>query len=135
MPPSQLLYVGESLGAAVVTELATEHPPAGLLLRSPFVDLASVGKAHYPFLPVGLLLRDRFPVVQQVKDIRVPTTVVYGTADSVVPPQQSERVAAAAAGPVERVVLPGVDHNDPAMFGAPIVEAVAALAQRAVVEG
>ena len=133
--PSQLLYVGESLGAAVVTELATEHPPAGLLLRSPFVDLASVGKVHYPFLPVGLLLRDRFPVAQRVRNIRVPTTVVYGTADSVVPPEQSERVASAAAGPVERVVLPGVDHNDPAMFGAPIVDAVTGLARRAVAEG
>ena len=132
VPPSKLLYVGESLGAAVVTELATEHPPAGLLLRSPFVDLASVGKVHYPFLPVGLLLRDRFPVVQQVKDIRIPTTVVYGTADSVVPQEQSERVAAAAAGPVERVVLPGVDHNDPVLLdGAAVVSAVVELARAA----
>lgn len=135
VPQSKLLYVGESLGAAVVTELATEHPPAGLLLRSPFVDLASAGSVHYPFLPVGLLLRDRFPVTQRMNGIRIPTTVVYGSADSVVPPEQSERVAAAAAGPVERVVLRGVDHNDPEMYGAPIVEAVAALAQRAVTPG
>jgi alpha-beta hydrolase superfamily lysophospholipase len=35
--PARLLYYGESLGAAVVTERATEHPPAGLVLRSPFV--------------------------------------------------------------------------------------------------
>lgn len=135
VPPSQLLYFGESLGAAVVTELATEHPPAGLLLRSPFTDLASVGRVHYPFLPVGLLLRDRFPVADLVAGIAVPTTIVYGTADSIVPPEQSEQVAAASAGPVERVVLPGVDHNDPEMFGPRIVEAVAALAQRAVSAG
>jgi alpha-beta hydrolase superfamily lysophospholipase len=56
VPPQRLLYYGESLGAAVVTELATEHPPAGLLLRSPFVDLAAVGHVHYPFLPVRALL-------------------------------------------------------------------------------
>jgi hypothetical protein len=59
--PARLLYYGESLGSAVVTELATEHPPAGLVLRSPFVDLASVGRVHYPFLPVRALLRDRYP--------------------------------------------------------------------------
>ena len=53
VPPQRLLYYGESLGAAVVTELATEHPPAGLLLRSPFVDLAAVGQVHYPFLRSG----------------------------------------------------------------------------------
>src|SRR4029450_13715187 len=63
VPSDRLLYYGESLGAAVVVELATEHRPAGLVLRSPFVDLASVAREHYPFLPVGLLLRDRYPIV------------------------------------------------------------------------
>ncbi|MGH2202153.1 hypothetical protein ACQ1ZM_15430, partial [Enterococcus faecalis] len=62
VPECRLLYLGESLGAAVVTELAAEHPPAGLVLRSPFVDLPSVAAVHYPFLPVRALLRDRFPV-------------------------------------------------------------------------
>ena len=51
----RLLYYGESLGAAVVTALAAEHPPAGLVLRSPFTDLAAAGQEHYPFLPVRLL--------------------------------------------------------------------------------
>jgi uncharacterized protein len=132
VPASRLLYYGESLGAGVVSELATEHPPAGMLLRSPFTDLAAVARVHYPFLPTGLLLKDRFPVAEHVARIHVPTTVVYGTSDTVVPAEQSERVAGAAAGPVERVVLPGVDHNDAEMFGPEIVEAVAALASRAV---
>jgi uncharacterized protein len=68
-----------SLGAAVVVELATEHPPAGLVLRSPFVDLASVAREHYPLLSVGLLLRDRYPTVDRIATVRAPTTVVYGT--------------------------------------------------------
>lgn len=41
-PPDRLLYYGESLGAAVVTELATEHPPAGLVLRSPTLTQPSL---------------------------------------------------------------------------------------------
>ena len=53
VPPERLVYFGESLGSAVVTELATEHPPGGLLLRSPFTELADVAGEHYPFLPVG----------------------------------------------------------------------------------
>ena len=79
VPQERLLYFGESLGAAVVTELATEHPPAGLVLRSPFVDLPSVGRVHYPFLPVGLLLRERHPVAERLATVRVPTTVVHGS--------------------------------------------------------
>ncbi|MDQ3766508.1 MAG: lysophospholipase, partial [Actinomycetota bacterium] len=65
--PDRLIYFGESLGAAVVTELATEHPPGGLVLRSPFSDLAAVGRVHYPFLPINLLLRDRFPVLEHIR--------------------------------------------------------------------
>ncbi|QSE80963.1 alpha/beta hydrolase [Rhodococcus koreensis] len=133
VPPGRLLYFGESLGTGVVTELATEHPPAGLLLRSPFADLAAVGRAHYPFLPVRLLLRDRFPVAEFVARIDVPVTVVYGTADTIVPPEQSARVAEAALGDVDTVVLSGAGHNDDMMFGGPeIVRATAELAARAL---
>lgn len=129
--PDQLLYFGESIGAGVVTGLATTHPPAGLLLRSPFVSLAEVGRRHYPFIPVGLLLRDEFPVADQLAEVAVPTTVVYGTADSIVPPAQSREVAAAAAGPVEVVEISGADHNDAAMFtGAELIAAVEDLADR-----
>jgi fermentation-respiration switch protein FrsA (DUF1100 family) len=124
--PERLLYFGESLGAAVVTELATEHPPAALVLRSPFTDLASVGRVHYPFLPVRLLLRDRYPLAQQLACVRVPTTVVYGADDAIVPAEQSRAVAGAAAGPTRLVEIAGADHNDRALLdGAELIAAVA----------
>jgi fermentation-respiration switch protein FrsA (DUF1100 family) len=129
--PERLLYYGESLGSAVVTELATEHPPAGLLLRSPFVDLASVGRLHYPFLPVRMLLRDRYPLAERLASVKVPTTVVYGSRDSIVPPQQSRAVAAAAAGEVRVVEIAGADHNDLALLdGKKLIKAVVELAER-----
>jgi uncharacterized protein len=129
VPPDRLLYLGESLGAAVVTELAAEHPPAGLVLRSPFVDLAAVGAEHYPFLPVRALLRDRYPVAERIATIRVPTTVVLGDADSIVPPAQSRAVAAAAAGLHRLVEVPGADHNDRVLLdGDALVDAVVELA-------
>ncbi|MFD4180420.1 alpha/beta hydrolase [Rhodococcus sp. NPDC058514] len=133
VPPERLLYFGESLGTGVVAELATEHRPAGMMLRSPFIDLATLGQRHYPFLPVRLLLWDSFPVAEAVGRIDVPTTIVYGTADTIVPPDHSERVAEVAGGPVVRVALPGVGHNDAEMFGGPeIVGALVELAGRAV---
>jgi uncharacterized protein len=130
--PERLLYFGESLGAAVVTELATEHPPAGLVLRSPFVDLAAVGSVHYPFLPVRALLRDRYPVAERIARVRVPTTVVYGSADSIVPPAQSRAVADAAAQLHRLVEVPGADHNDLVLLdGEAVVSAVVDLARAA----
>lgn len=121
--PVPLVYFGESLGAAVVTELAVEHPPAALVLRSPFTDLAAVARRHYPFLPVRLLLLDTFPVAALVARVRAPVTVVYGGADSIVPPAQSRAVAAAARG--RAVEVPGADHNDPALLSGPqVIEAI-----------
>ena len=112
VPPHRQLYLGESLGAAVVTELATEHPPGGLLLRSPFTDLVSVARVHYPLPPGPLLLRDRYPVTEQIRSTPVPTIVVYGSADSVVPPEQSLAVAAASPRLLRVVRVDGADHND-----------------------
>jgi uncharacterized protein len=124
----RLLYYGESLGAAVVTALAARHPPAGLILRSPFADLPAAGREHYPFLPVRLLLRDRFPVAGLIGQITVPTLVVYGTADTIIPPAQSRAVADRAAGPVRVVAVEGADHNDASLVDGPqLIDAVSDL--------
>jgi pimeloyl-ACP methyl ester carboxylesterase len=129
VPGERLLYYGESLGAAVVAELATEHPPAGLVLRSPFTDLASVGQLHYPFLPVRALLKDRFPAAEYLARVTVPITVVYGAEDSIVPPDESTRSVVGARGSTRLVAVPGADHNDPALLnGNVLVQAIVELA-------
>lgn len=125
----RLLYYGESLGSAVVTALAVEHPPAGLVLRSPFTDLAAVGREHYPFLPVRALLRDRYPVVELIGRVQAPTTVVLGSADTIVPPAQSRQVAEAAARLHRLVEVAGAGHNDAVLLDGPeLVAAVVELA-------
>ena len=128
--PERTIYFGESLGTGVVAALQARTPPAGLVLRSPFTELADVGAHHYPWLPVRLILRDRFEVVRHVASSSVPTTVIYGDRDSIVPPELSARVADTAPALVERIVIPGADHNDPVMFGPPVAEAVVRLARQ-----
>lgn len=129
-PPHRTLYFGESLGSGVVAALHARQPPAGIVLRSPFTDLADVGAHHYPWLPVRALLRDRFPVVEHLAASDVPVTVIYGDQDSVVPAGLSARVADHAPSLVERVVLADADHNDLVMFGSRVADAVARLAHR-----
>ena len=128
-PPDRVVYVGESLGTGVVARLAEERPPRAMLLRSPFTNLVDVGRAQYPILPVGVLLRDRYEVLARVADATVPVTVVRAEQDFIVPSELSARVAAAAPTLVEEVVLRGVGHNDPEMTGAPLVDAVVRLVE------
>lgn len=108
-----VVYLGESLGAAVATLLAVDRPPAALVLRSPFTSLADMARTHYPTLPAGLLLQDRYEVEEAIARLEVPVLVVLGSADTIVPPALSRRVFEAATGPKELVEIEGRDHNDP----------------------
>jgi hypothetical protein len=119
LDPARLVVFGESLGAAVAARLARERPVGALVLRSPFTALADVGALHYPFLPVRLLLRDRFPVREHAAGIAVPVAVVAGGADEIVPRDQSRAVAAAARATY--VEVPGALHNDPGLSHGPAV--------------
>ena len=109
---SRIVYFGESLGTAVAVDLAVEHPPAALVLRSPFTSMADVGRHHYPFLPVRLLLRDRFAAIDQIQQIRVPLLVIAGGRDRIVPIDNSRRLYDAAVAPKTLLVVPDADHND-----------------------
>lgn len=120
----RIVYLGESLGAAVALGLAVERPPAALVLRSPFSSLADVGRLHYPFLPVGLFLRDRFDNLTRIAQLRAPVAVIAGDRDSIVPASHSRAVYDAAQEPKTWTLLPGADHNDPELVaGQAVIEA------------
>jgi len=110
---TRLIYFGESLGTAVAVELATEYPPAVLILRSPFTSMADVGQYHYPWLPVRALIRDRHDTLERISRVKAPLLVIAGERDSIVPFEQSRRVYD-AAGSVSKTYLSiaHADHND-----------------------
>jgi len=110
--PESIIYFGESLGAAVAIGLAAEHPPAALVLRSPFTSLADVGQLHYPYLPVRALLKDRYDSAGRIRAVRCPLLVLAGGADGIVPAGQSRRLHALAADPKRYVEIPNAGHND-----------------------
>ncbi len=110
--PARVVYFGESLGAAVAVALSVEHPPAALVLRSPFTSLADMGRLHYAFLPVRLLLRDHFDAVDQIRRVKCQVLIVAGDRDSIVPPEQSRRMFETAVAPKRFVLIHGADHND-----------------------
>jgi fermentation-respiration switch protein FrsA (DUF1100 family) len=117
--PARLVYFGESIGAAVALRLATERPPAALVLRSPFASLAEVGRRYYPWLPVSLLLADRYDSLGQVGRLAAPLLVVAGERDRIVPAAHSRRLFDAAPEPKRFVLLPGADHNDLELLAGP----------------
>lgn len=111
-------YFGESIGAAVCGGLATELPPAALILRSPFPSTVAIARHHYPYLPVvEPLVWDRWDLERQLADeVRVPVLVLIGERDEIVPPRLSRRVFEAAAEPKRLAEIPAAHHNDESLL-------------------
>jgi fermentation-respiration switch protein FrsA (DUF1100 family) len=114
--PDRIVYFGESLGAAAAIGLAVERPPAALVLRSPFTSLADVGRVHYPWLPVGRLLIDRYPSIDRIGALAAPVLVIAGDRDDIVPESLSRRLYEAAPDPKRYLLVPGAGHNDPELL-------------------
>ncbi len=108
--------VGESLGSGVAAHVAGTRGAevAGVALFMPFDNLANVAQAAIPFLPVSLVLRDRFSPEQSLATYRGPLKVVLAEFDEVIPPRFGQRLYDGYAGPKELQVVAGARHNDPA---------------------
>jgi len=133
--PSRIVYYGESLGSAVALALAVERPPVALVLRSPFTSLVDVGRVHYPFLPVGSLLRDRYDSLARVDGLRSPLLVIAGQADRIVPASLSHALHAGAHVP-KRLVLIDADHNDlDLLAGEKAIEEIVGFVSESVSDG
>lgn len=111
-----IVGVGRSLGSAVAVALARQRGLAGVLLVSPFDSFVALGRHHYPWLPVGMLLRHRFDCLETARATRTPAHVIVAGADTIVPPQRSRALFDAWAGPKSWQVVEGADHNT---LGAP----------------
>ena len=112
IPPSQMIFYGESLGTGVAVQMATELTPKYVVLEAPFSSAADVAKKQYPFLPIDFLMQDRFDSIDKIKTIKVPLFIVHGDEDYVIPLAQAQKLFDAANHPKEINVINGGAHND-----------------------
>ena len=80
-----IIIYGESLGTGVATEIAQNKNFAGVILETPFTSMVSVGKSHYPFFPVSILLKDKYENDKKIKNIKSPILIMHGEVDKLVP--------------------------------------------------
>ncbi len=109
---ARVVLHGFSLGAAVAMRLASERSVAGVILEAPFTAAVDVAAAAYPFVPIRLLMWDRFESLEAARSLRMPVMVTYGSRDEVVPHAQFDRLYAAIGAPKMRHVVESASHND-----------------------
>lgn len=110
-PHGSIAVLGRSLGSGVASYLASRRPVAKLVLITPFDSMANVGQAHYRWLPVRWLLRDRYESVRHLRKYQGPILVIRASADQVIPPASTDRLIAALDRRPQVVALPDTDHN------------------------
>jgi pimeloyl-ACP methyl ester carboxylesterase len=112
--PHRIVVFGRSLGTAIAVHVAAERPDtvAGAVLASPYDSMTAIGKLHYPWLPVSLLLRHPFDALGDARRNRMPLLAIVGESDSIIPPERSRALYDAWAGPRTWLAIPGAGHND-----------------------
>ena len=109
MPQDFVLY-GESLGSGVATQLAAKIDVAAVVLESPFSSVVSVAQKTYWFVPVNLLLKDKFDSAKFAPQISSPTLILHGTADGIVPFSEGKKLFELIKAPKKFVEVQGAGH-------------------------
>jgi pimeloyl-ACP methyl ester carboxylesterase len=107
-----IAVVGRSLGSGVAVALASQRPVERLVLVTAYDSLINVAREYFGWLPVGLLLKDRYESAGLAPRIRAPVLIVIAAEDEIISRPRSEALAAAfAPGQVRIEVVPGAGHN------------------------
>jgi abhydrolase domain-containing protein 17 len=106
VPPAQIIIYGQSIGGGAATELAANHPVAGLILESTFTSAFRV------IVPIPILPFDKFTNQDKLRKVRCPVLVMHGEADEIIPFQHGQKLYASAPEPKLSLWVSGAGHND-----------------------
>ncbi len=110
--PEQLVLCGQSLGTGIAVQLAARSWGRKLVLLTPYTSLPDVGADEFPYLPVRLLMKNRFDSASWAPKVRQPVMIIHGTNDVVVAFEQGKALSAMFAPPAQFVEIPSGTHFD-----------------------
>jgi pimeloyl-ACP methyl ester carboxylesterase len=107
-----IVVIGRSLGSGAAVRIASLRPVTRLVLVTPYDSLGDVAAEHYPYLPVRLLLKDKFESWKYAPHVTVPTRIIVAEKDEVIPRASTDRLRTRFnPAIVSYIVVPDVGHN------------------------
>ena len=109
---AHVTVIGRSLGSGIAVHVASQRPAAKLVLVTPYDSIVGIAQEQYPFMPVSLLMQDRYESFRYAPQVRAPTQIIAAADDRIIPRASTEQLFHRFAPGVARMqVLPGVGHN------------------------
>lgn len=110
-PDLPVCVTGESIGSGPASHLARlEKQPDKLVLVCPFDNLASVARDHFPLIPAGLMLLDRWDNVEALRGYSGKVEIFGAVDDDVIPVRHARTLARSLPQAVYHEIPGG--HND-----------------------
>lgn len=111
-PHNPIIVIGTSLGSGVAAAVAEQRQPDKLLLITPFDSVLNVARDMLAWLPVSLLLKDRYDSADRLQKYQGPILVLRAGSDSVILPARTDALLSSLQGKQITVhSYAGADHN------------------------
>lgn len=108
----RVTVIGRSLGSGVASYLAEKRPVERLVLVTPYDSIASVAKGAFPWLPVNMLIRDRYDSISRAPQISCPVLLLVAEHDQIIPRKHSQQLFSAFKSEQRTmVILQDTNHN------------------------
>jgi uncharacterized protein len=111
-PQQRIAVVGRSLGSGVASQVASQRQIERLVLITPFDSLVGAAKLHYPIIPVGMLMHERYDSANALRDFDKPFLILHGGRDDVVPEASTLRLIEALSVKPKVLRFADAGHND-----------------------
>lgn len=108
----RIILYGESLGTGVAVQMALEYEVGGLILQAPYISVAARAAEMYPFIPVRLMIKDKYLSIRKIGRVKAPLLLFHGEQDDIIPIAHGKVVLEAATAPKQAVFFPETGHND-----------------------
>ena len=113
VPAARIVAYGESLGSGQAVRLAAARSVAAVVLEAPLTSTVDVARTTYFWLPLGLLITDKYNNERNIRSVTAPVLILHGEQDGVIPVEMGLRVYRAANEPKRIELFPQGTHDAP----------------------
>ncbi|MGD2278965.1 MAG: alpha/beta hydrolase, partial [Candidatus Omnitrophota bacterium] len=107
----KIVIYGKSLGAAVAIDLATKREPGAVISESAFTSVADIGQEIYPFLPIRLIITQKYDNMAKIDKLTVPKLIIHSEEDEIIPFHHGRKLYENSPEPKQSYWMKG-GHND-----------------------